>query len=113
MAKAQKDTVFMVSSAGSGYFYANRRNKKKTKGESKLSLRKYDPIARKHVLFEEKKLSKLSKKFVFGQVIEEKVAPKKAEGKPKVKAEKQEKGEPQEKKEKKAKPAKTEAAPAA
>ncbi|MCL4140053.1 UNVERIFIED_CONTAM: hypothetical protein GTU68_044376 [Idotea baltica] len=29
----------------------------------KLSLKKYDPIARKHVLFEEKKLSRLKKKY--------------------------------------------------
>lgn len=61
MAKVAKDTVFFVSSAGTGYFYSSRRNKKKTKGETKLSLLKYDPIARKHVKFEEKKLSKLKK----------------------------------------------------
>ncbi|MBX7139271.1 MAG: 50S ribosomal protein L33 [Oligoflexia bacterium] len=62
MAKAAKETVFLVSSAGTGYFYINRKNKKKFKGEGKLSLTKYDPIARKHVSFDEKKLSKLSKK---------------------------------------------------
>ncbi len=63
MAKAQKEAVFMVSSSGSGFFYTNRRNKKKNKGDKKLSLRKYDPIARQHVSFDEKKLSKLKKKF--------------------------------------------------
>lgn len=63
MAKAAKDTVFLVSSEGTGYFYINRKNKKKLKGENKLSLKKYDPIARKHVLFEEKKLSALKKKY--------------------------------------------------
>lgn len=63
MAKAQKEAVFFVSSAGSGFFYTKRRNKKKGKGEKKLSLRKYDPVARKHVTFDEKKLSKLKKKF--------------------------------------------------
>ena len=102
MAKAQKDTVFMVSSAGTGYFYANRRNKKKTKGESKLAMKKYDPVARKHVLFEEKKLSKLTKKFVYGQEIVMKEAPKKSEAKPK--------GEKPEKTEKKAKAPKVAAA---
>jgi len=61
MAKAQKETVYLISSAGTGFFYINRKNKKKFKGESKLGIKKYDPIARKHVLFEEKKLSKLSK----------------------------------------------------
>lgn len=65
MAKAQQETSFLVSTAGTGYFYTNRKNKKKLRrGEDKISLKKYDPIARKHVLFEDKKLSKLKKKFV-------------------------------------------------
>lgn len=63
MAKAPKETNTLISSEGSGYFYTNRKNKRKSKGDNKLKLRKYDPIARKHVLFEEKKLSKLKKKF--------------------------------------------------
>ena len=67
MAKANKETTFLVSSAGTGYFYCNRKNKKKNKGEKKLSLKKYDPVARKHVVFADKKLSKLKKKFVVGQ----------------------------------------------
>lgn len=58
MAKAAKETSFLVSSGGTGYFYTNRKNKKKTKGDKKLSLKKYDPVARKHVLFEDKKLAK-------------------------------------------------------
>lgn len=66
MAKAPKETTFLVSSEGTGYFYTNRKNKKKNKGEKKLSLRKYDPIARKHVVFSDKKLSKLKKKYVVG-----------------------------------------------
>ena len=65
MAKVAKEGVNLVSSAGTGYFYTIRRNKKRGKGTGgKLSVRKYDPIAQKHVLFEEKKLSKLKKKFV-------------------------------------------------
>jgi len=63
MAKAAKETFFLVSAEGTGYFYTNRKNKKKGKGESKLKVRKYDPIARKHVVFEDKKLSKLKKKY--------------------------------------------------
>lgn len=63
MAKVAKETVFLVSSAATGYFYTIRRNKKKGKGDKKLSMKKYDPIAREHVLFEEKKLSKLKKKY--------------------------------------------------
>jgi large subunit ribosomal protein L33 len=63
MAKAAKETFFLISSEGTGYFYTNRKNKKKGKGENKLKVRKYDPVARKHVLFEDKKLSKLKKKY--------------------------------------------------
>ena len=54
MAKAAKEEVHLVSSAGTGYFYTYRKNKKKAKKEGQLSLSKYDPIARKHVKFEEK-----------------------------------------------------------
>lgn len=63
MAKVKKEGVQLVSSAGTGFFYTYRQNKKKSKGNSKLSFMKYDPIAQKQVLFEEKKLSKLKKKF--------------------------------------------------
>ena len=63
MAKVGKEGVNLVSSEGTGYFYTIRRNKKKQKGEKKLSVKKYDPIARKHVLFEEKKLSRLKRKY--------------------------------------------------
>lgn len=69
MAKTPKETAFLVSSVGSGYFYTNRKNKKKMKGEGKLRLRKYDPLLRKHVLFEEKKLSELKKPFDREQVL--------------------------------------------
>jgi large subunit ribosomal protein L33 len=64
MAKANKETVFMMSEEGSGFFYSFRRNKKKGRKEGKMSLKKYDPIARRHVTFGEKKLSKLKKKYV-------------------------------------------------
>lgn len=64
MAKIDKETSFLVSSAGTGFFYTNRKNKKKVrKGDQKIALKKYDPIARKHVAFEEKKLSELKRKF--------------------------------------------------
>jgi large subunit ribosomal protein L33 len=63
MARAPKESFSLVSSVGSGYFYTNRKNKKKAKGEKKLKLRKYDPKLRKHVLFEDKKLSSLKSKF--------------------------------------------------
>jgi large subunit ribosomal protein L33 len=63
MAKAAKETFFLISSEGTGFFYTNRKNKKKGKGENKLKVRKYDPRARKHVLFEDKKLSRLKKRY--------------------------------------------------
>ena len=64
MAKVAKESVTLTSSLGTGYFYVNRKNKKKTKGEGKLLIKKYDPVARCHVVFEEKKLSKLKAKYV-------------------------------------------------
>ena len=76
MAKAAKETTFLVSSAGTGYFYTNRKNKKKLKGDKKMSLKKYDPIARKKVAFEEKKLSALKKKYVPGAEASAAAAPK-------------------------------------
>ncbi len=48
-----RENVKMVSSV-SGYFYTTQRNKKNMGG--KLEIKKYDPVARKHVLFKEAKL---------------------------------------------------------
>jgi large subunit ribosomal protein L33 len=44
----------MVSTAGTGYFYTTSKNPK-TKTE-KLELKKFDPKARKHVVFKEHKI---------------------------------------------------------
>lgn len=66
MAKVPKEGIHLVSTAGTGYFYTIRRNKKKkaTAGATgKVERMKYDPIARMKVLFKEGKLSKLKKKF--------------------------------------------------
>ncbi|WP_458693353.1 50S ribosomal protein L33 [Anaplasma bovis] len=46
--------VKLVSSEGTGYFYVKKRDPKKL--TEKLLFRKYDPVARKHVLFKEEKL---------------------------------------------------------
>ncbi len=51
-----RDKVKLVSTAGTGYFYTTKKNKKTTTG--KLQFKKYDPKVRKHVLFKEKKISK-------------------------------------------------------
>ncbi len=54
MAKPATMKVRLNSSAGTGFFYVTKKNAK-TKTE-KLSLRKYDPVARKHVEFKEGKI---------------------------------------------------------
>lgn len=45
------ETVHIVSSAGTGFFYSYRRKKSAKK---KINRKKYDPIVGMHVLFEEK-----------------------------------------------------------
>ena len=54
MAKPATLKIKLVSSADTGYFYVTKKNPR-TKTE-KLSLTKYDPIARKHVEFKEAKI---------------------------------------------------------
>ncbi len=54
MAKANSILIKMVSTAGTGFFYTTRKNPR-TKTD-KLILRKYDPVARKHVEFKESKI---------------------------------------------------------
>ena len=55
--KAKRNAILfkMESSAGTGYYYTARRNPKQK--QEKMVFKKYDPIARKHVEFKEKKLS--------------------------------------------------------
>jgi large subunit ribosomal protein L33 len=54
MAKPTSLKIKLVSSADTGYFYVTKKNPR-TKTE-KLSFKKYDPIARKHVEFKEAKI---------------------------------------------------------
>ncbi len=54
MAKAAMIKIKLVSSADTGYFYVTKKNAR-TKTD-KLSFKKYDPIARKHVDFKEAKI---------------------------------------------------------
>ncbi|MBN8222636.1 MAG: 50S ribosomal protein L33 [Spirochaetes bacterium] len=51
-----REIVKLESTAGTGYYYTATRNKKAQGG--KLEVMKYDPKARKHVKFVEKKISK-------------------------------------------------------
>ena len=52
MAKPATLQIKLVSTADTGYFYVTRR----TRARSLTRVRKYDPKARKHVLFREAKI---------------------------------------------------------
>lgn len=54
MAKKNTVLVKLVSTAETGFYFVKKRNPKKL--TEKLSFRKYDPIAQKHVQFKEEKL---------------------------------------------------------
>jgi|TARA_A100001037_G_C14642123_1_gene410638 large subunit ribosomal protein L33 len=54
MAKANTIVIKLLSTADTGYYYVAKKNPR-TQTE-KLEFRKYDPIARKHVMFKEAKI---------------------------------------------------------
>ncbi len=54
MAKPTTLKVKLVSTADTGYFYVTKKNPR-TKTE-KLSMKKYDPVVRRHVEFKESKI---------------------------------------------------------
>jgi large subunit ribosomal protein L33 len=54
MAKAVTVKIKLLSTADTGFFYVTKKNSR-TQTE-KMSMRKYDPIARKHVEFKETKI---------------------------------------------------------
>ena len=49
-----REKVRMVSTADTGFFYTTYKNKRNT--PDKLEMKKYDPKARKHVIFMEAKI---------------------------------------------------------
>ena len=53
MGKSDSRVLIKLKSTESPYIYYTKKNKKNT--ESRLELRKYDPVVRKHVLFKESK----------------------------------------------------------
>jgi large subunit ribosomal protein L33 len=55
-----REKVRLISSAKTGYSYYTTKNKQKQ--TDKIQLRKYDPVARKHVLFTETKMPSHAKK---------------------------------------------------
>lgn len=54
MAKSNTIQIKLVSSAETGYFYVTTKNTRNSTG--KLEMKKYDPVARKHVVFREAKI---------------------------------------------------------
>ena len=54
MAKSGRDKIRLNSSAGTGHFYTTDKNKKNT--PKKMAIKKYDPVARKHVMYKEGKI---------------------------------------------------------
>lgn len=49
-----REKVRMNSTAGTGHFYTTDKNKRTT--PDKLEMKKYDPVARKHVMYKEGKI---------------------------------------------------------
>jgi large subunit ribosomal protein L33 len=54
MAKSSTIVIKMESTAGTGYFYVAKKNPRTL--TEKMEKRKYDPVARKHVIFKENKI---------------------------------------------------------
>ena len=49
-----REKIRMNSTAGTGHFYTTEKNKRTT--PDKLERKKYDPVARKHVIYKEGKI---------------------------------------------------------
>jgi large subunit ribosomal protein L33 len=54
MAKPATVKIKLVSSADTGFFYVTKKNPRNI--TEKMTFRKYDPVARKHVEFKEAKI---------------------------------------------------------
>ncbi|MBN9262033.1 MAG: 50S ribosomal protein L33 [Hyphomicrobium sp.] len=54
MAKPATLKIKLLSTAGTGFFYVTKKNPRTS--TEKISFKKYDPIARKHVEFKETKI---------------------------------------------------------
>jgi len=49
-----RDKIRLVSSAGTGHFYTTDKNKKNM--PDKMAIKKFDPVVRKHVIYNEAKI---------------------------------------------------------
>ena len=54
MAKPNTILIKLVSTADTGFYYVAKKNPRTS--TEKLQFRKYDPVARKHVIFKEAKI---------------------------------------------------------
>lgn len=55
MAKSTaREKIRLNSTAGTGHFYTTDKNKRNT--PDKMQIKKYDPVARKHVIYKEGKI---------------------------------------------------------
>lgn len=54
MAKPVTQQIKLVSTAGTGYFKVTRKNPRQL--TEKMTMRKYDPVVRRHVEFKEAKI---------------------------------------------------------
>ena len=54
MAKPITQKIKLLSTAGTGFFYVTKKNARTM--TEKMTVRKYDPVARKHVEFKEAKI---------------------------------------------------------
>ena len=54
MAKSAREKIRLVSSAGTGHFYTTDKNKRTM--PDKMEIMKFDPVARKHVIYKEAKI---------------------------------------------------------
>ena len=54
MAKAAREKIRLISSAGTGHFYTTTKNKRNTPG--KMEIKKFDPVVRQHVMYKEGKI---------------------------------------------------------
>ena len=54
MAKSNTILIRLVSSADTGYFYVTKKNTRTM--TAMMEKKKYDPVARKHVVFREAKI---------------------------------------------------------
>ena len=49
-----RDKIKLVSTADTGHFYTTTKNKRTM--TEKMSIKKYDPVVRKHVIYKEGKI---------------------------------------------------------